>query len=116
MQSLGGSRTVDTDEWLSAQTDGGAMREDYPWIRAWGTFMGSSWGYVDQEIAQARMDKAPPHAIYREVDGTWRTTDDITEPRTRLTLGSAIPAEPSSPVITLSAALAFRKHRCEHTL
>ena len=28
---------------------------------------------------------------------------------------AAIPAEPPSPVITVSAALAFRKHRCENT-
>jgi len=28
---------------------------------------------------------------------------------------SAIPVEPSSPVITVLAALAFRKHRCENT-
>src|SRR2546426_11961762 len=28
---------------------------------------------------------------------------------------AAIPAEPSSPVITVLAALAFRKHRCENT-
>ena len=28
---------------------------------------------------------------------------------------AAIPAEPSDPVITVSAALAFRKHRCENT-
>jgi hypothetical protein len=28
--------------------------------------------------------------------------------------GTAIPAEPSNPVITESAALAFRKHRCEN--
>src|SRR5215471_16642527 len=27
----------------------------------------------------------------------------------------AIPAEPSSPVITVSAALAFRNHRCKNT-
>jgi hypothetical protein len=27
----------------------------------------------------------------------------------------AIPAEPSSPMITVLAALAFRKHRCENT-
>jgi predicted nucleic acid-binding protein len=27
----------------------------------------------------------------------------------------AIPAEPSSPMITVSAALAFRTHRCENT-
>jgi hypothetical protein len=28
---------------------------------------------------------------------------------------TAIPAEPSSPMITVLAALAFRKHRCENT-
>ena len=28
---------------------------------------------------------------------------------------TAIPAEPSSPVITALAALAFRKHQCENT-
>src|SRR5882672_10138489 len=28
---------------------------------------------------------------------------------------SAIPAEPPSPVITVSAALAFRKHQCENS-
>jgi dTDP-4-dehydrorhamnose reductase len=27
----------------------------------------------------------------------------------------AIPAEPSNPVITVSADLAFRKHQCENT-
>jgi carboxymethylenebutenolidase len=30
-------------------------------------------------------------------------------------MDSAIPAEPSSPMITVLAALAFRKHRCENT-
>jgi hypothetical protein len=34
---------------------------------------------------------------------------------TALRLASAIPAEPSSPMITVLAALAFRKHRCENT-
>ena len=34
---------------------------------------------------------------------------------TRIVIVSAIPAEPSSPMITVSAALAFRKHRCENT-
>jgi hypothetical protein len=29
---------------------------------------------------------------------------------------TTIPAEPSAPVITASAALAFRKHQCENTL
>ena len=33
----------------------------------------------------------------------------------QMAYGSAIPAEPPSPVITVSAALAFRKHRCENT-
>jgi hypothetical protein len=31
------------------------------------------------------------------------------------TVEAAIPDEPPSPVITVSAALAFRKHRCENT-
>jgi hypothetical protein len=34
---------------------------------------------------------------------------------TRVMYKAAIPAEPSSPVITVSAALAFRKHRCDNT-
>ena len=54
------------------------MAEDYPWIRQWGRLMNSPRSYVDDEIAHARADLAPHNALFRQRDGTWRTTDDVT--------------------------------------
>ncbi len=41
--------------------------EPYPYIRVWGTYMGSYPYYIEDEKRRAAEDGAPPDAIYR----TW---------------------------------------------
>jgi hypothetical protein len=58
---------------------GDNMKEyDYPEIRKWGKKMGSFPYYIEQQVRQARKDKAPQNATYKS-DGKWATTDDIKE-------------------------------------
>jgi hypothetical protein len=59
--------------------------------------------------SQTRAHHVQAHTLQRAQ--TLRGSD-VQVPLCRL---SAIPAEPSSPMITVLAALAFRKHRCENT-
>ncbi|MEB3023034.1 MULTISPECIES: hypothetical protein [Mycolicibacter] len=61
--------------------------EDYQYIRRWGRHMGSLDYYINDEIERARTDGAPANAIFRRDDGTWRTTDDITDPVLRKQFG-----------------------------
>ena len=56
---------------------------DYPYIRAWGNWMGSTRHYIEHEVALAQKGGAPDNAIYREVDGTWVTADQIVYSETR---------------------------------
>lgn len=60
---------------------------DYPWIRKWYRMMGLSQSYIDDHLALADQDNAPRHALYRNGNGTWATTNDITNPTTRWELG-----------------------------
>lgn len=55
---------------------------DYPYIRAWGKFMGSHQYYINDEIARAKNDEAPQDAIYKR-DGRWITFRQITSTTTR---------------------------------
>ncbi|ORW08468.1 MULTISPECIES: hypothetical protein [Mycolicibacter] len=61
--------------------------DDYPYIRLWGQRMGSFQYYIDDQIEQAREDGAPANATHRYLDGTWATTDDITDPAVRKQFG-----------------------------
>lgn len=58
----------------------------YDWIVAWGRYLGSHNEYIQDECDQALADEAPVNAIFKREDG-WHTTDGITNPRTRQTLG-----------------------------
>lgn len=60
---------------------------DYPYIRAWCKMMGSFDYWLQDQLEQARADNAPQNATYRRDDGTWSTTDNITNPDTRTQLG-----------------------------
>lgn len=60
---------------------------DYPWIRKWYRMMGLSPSDIDDHLTLADQDKAPRHALYRNANGTWATTNDITNPTTRWELG-----------------------------
>lgn len=60
---------------------------DYVYIRKWGYMLGSTHWYIDEQVELARRDGAPQNATYRNVDGTWHTTDAITNNLTRVNLG-----------------------------
>lgn len=60
---------------------------NYEWIRKWGHFMGSNASYIQDQVDQAEREHAPQNAIYRNQEGGWRTTDDITNRLTRHALG-----------------------------
>ena len=60
---------------------------DYPWIRKWDGFMGSCASYLKEQLALARAENAPKNAIYKRDDGSWATTDDVADARTRFVLG-----------------------------
>ena len=60
---------------------------DYPYIYKWSGMLLSNQGWTQHEVAQAKRDKAPQNATHRNSDGTWATTDGITNTGTRLRLG-----------------------------
>lgn len=62
---------------------------DYPYIRAWGRFVGAAADYINRQVARARYEHAPPNAVYRNLDGHWLTADDVLLPETRAALGLA---------------------------
>lgn len=63
------------------------MNEQYPMIRRWGKLLHSMDYYIDNQIEQAKKDKAPMNAIHKREDGSWATTDDITSEVTRQLMG-----------------------------
>jgi hypothetical protein len=63
---------------------------EYRHIRAWGRMMGSRDYYIQDQIEQARKDKAPQDAIYRTSEGRWRVFSDVTRPDTRSTIESIL--------------------------
>ena len=61
--------------------------EDYDYIRKWGRHVGSQPWYIDAEVRLAQREHAPANATYKSHDGEWHTTDDVTNPETRIALG-----------------------------
>ena len=45
----------------------------YPYIYAWGTFMGSEKSFITGQQALAERENAPHDAIFRKYDGGWNT-------------------------------------------
>ncbi len=70
----------------------GRSADDYPWIVAWGAYLGSSVDCVHDEIARARRDEAPLDAYSRVAEPgsgpthRWRTVDELSV-LTRIRLG-----------------------------
>ena len=60
---------------------------EYKYIRMWGRMLGSNANYIDEEVLTAQGSGAPENATYQRPDGTWETTDGITNPETRRYLG-----------------------------
>jgi hypothetical protein len=70
-------------------------------------------GYFSPERFQGRIDTAAVHELALNPDNFTGRTDEMI--LSTLVHETAIPAGPPSPVIPGSAALAFRKHRCDNT-
>lgn len=49
----------------------------YPYIRAWGEYMGSMSYYINDERRRAEQDNAPATALHRKTDGSWFTLEEI---------------------------------------
>jgi len=71
-----------------------------------------------------KAEQHPAEFLDRHVNGDWGEVPEADKQENErsveqgfriLSAYTAIPAEPPSPVITGSAVLAFRKHRCENT-
>lgn len=57
---------------------------DYPCIRAWDRMMGSYAYYTDNQIAQARADKAPQDAtFYNSEKKRWSTLKEVQNVQTQ---------------------------------
>jgi hypothetical protein len=61
--------------------------DDYQWIRKWGSYMGSSQWYIDEQVRKARESNAPEDATFHRDDHGWYTVGDITNEMTRYQLG-----------------------------
>lgn len=53
------------------------LREAYPFIQAWGEYMGSFPYYIEDQLYLAHHDDAPADALSRNNDGTWDRWGDI---------------------------------------
>jgi hypothetical protein len=86
---------------------------DYPYIRAWGEMLGSSDAYITEQVEQARRDKAPANATYRDRNaGRWSTTDDISSQGTRAQLDLP-PIEPTAPPVLQKYGAVIRGTRSD---
>ncbi|AMV17412.1 hypothetical protein [Planctomyces sp. SH-PL14] len=48
----------------------------YPYVVAWGKWLGFTPQAVQKNVLQAQEDNAPPESI-QKIDGQWRVLDDI---------------------------------------
>jgi hypothetical protein len=62
----------------------------HPYIVAWGKYVESKSYYIQDQLDQAEKDGAPPTAISRRADGTWRTVEQIEDPGLRATLDELV--------------------------
>lgn len=59
---------------------------DYPYIRAWGEYLGSLPSNINLLVEEAQEDGAP-HDAYTKLDGQWLTVDELAHPQARKALG-----------------------------
>ena len=57
--------------------------KSYPYIVAWGRYLGSFDYYIALQIELANEDGAPADAIYKKDDGTWATFGGIKDDYTK---------------------------------
>ena len=51
--------------------------EKYPYIRAWGQYLGSHSYYIEAQKEEAEKDNAPGTAFFKRSNGTWGVAEDL---------------------------------------
>ena len=55
----------------------------YLYLRAWCRLLGSFPSFTECEVARAEAEQAPQTAVYRRIDGTWVTFEEIQSEATK---------------------------------
>lgn len=63
---------------------------DYPYIRAWNRLMNATSDVIENEVAAARKEKAPPTSVYKRKDGVWEIFEGIVRGKTKQQLAELV--------------------------
>lgn len=63
---------------------------DYPYIRAWNKLMNATSDVIENEVAAARKEKAPPTSVYKRKDGVWEIFEGIVRGETKQQLAELV--------------------------
>ncbi len=66
------------------------MSMDYPYIRAWNRLMNATSDVIENEVAAARKEKAPPTSVYKRKDGVWEIFEGIVRGETKQQLAELV--------------------------
>lgn len=66
------------------------MSMDYPYIRAWNRLMNATSNVIENEVAAARKEKAPPTSVYKRKDGVWEIFEGIVRGETKQQLAELV--------------------------
>lgn len=66
------------------------MSMDYPYIRAWNRLMKATSDVIENEVAAARKEKAPPTSVYKRKDGVWEIFEGIVRGETKQQLAELV--------------------------
>lgn len=63
---------------------------DYPYIRAWNRLMNATSDVIENEVAAARKENAPPTSVYKRKDGVWEIFEGIVRGETKQQLAELV--------------------------
>lgn len=63
---------------------------DYPYIRAWNKLINATSDVIENEVAAARKEKAPPTSVYKRKDGVWEIFEGIVRGETKQQLAELV--------------------------
>lgn len=66
------------------------MSMDYPYIRAWNKLINATSDVIENEVAAARKEKAPPTSVYKRKDGVWEIFEGIVRGETKQQLAELV--------------------------
>lgn len=66
------------------------MSMDFPYIRAWNKLMNATSDVIENEVAAARKEKAPPTSVYKRKDGVWEIFEGIVRGETKQQLAELV--------------------------